>query len=212
MLWAKACGQSVWEGNGVTRLFIALDLPPQIAAELARLQPPPLAGIRLISAAQMHLTLHFIGEAAIAPVLAACRAIVAPAFSLRLSAVGQFRAADGAVTLWLGAEINDALMALHGAIAIGLKAYGCQPGWSPDPRPYRPHITLARCKPQVPARVIADFMGQRTRRGLPAVPVHGFALYSSITGSEGAQYTLEQWFPLHGVPAPAESGLHTPLQ
>lgn len=45
------------------RLFVAVSLPAATTAELALRQPPPMAGIRLVELGQMHLTLHFIGEA-----------------------------------------------------------------------------------------------------------------------------------------------------
>ncbi len=47
------------------RLFVAVDLPAAVAADLAMLQPPRTAGVRLVQQQQMHLTLHFLGQASV---------------------------------------------------------------------------------------------------------------------------------------------------
>ena len=47
----------------MARLFVALDLPHAVTTKLVAHQPRPCSGIRLIPPSQMHLTLHFIGEA-----------------------------------------------------------------------------------------------------------------------------------------------------
>ena len=45
------------------RLFVAVDLPRSATAELARILPAPLTGCRRAEPDQMHLTLHYLGEA-----------------------------------------------------------------------------------------------------------------------------------------------------
>jgi 2'-5' RNA ligase len=40
------------------RLFVAIDLPAAATAELVRIQPRPMAGLRVAEPGQMHLTLH----------------------------------------------------------------------------------------------------------------------------------------------------------
>lgn len=178
----------------MSRLFVAIDLPPDVAAMLARLQPPPGAGLRLSGREQMHVTLHFIGAADTARTAAALRAVRAQPFAFRLAGLGRFRARDGSHTLWAGVESNAALLALHAAVGAALSRTGFQS----EARAYAPHITLARCKPQVPARLLDEFLAQGATLDLPEVAVRGFALYSSITGGAGPQYTQEQWFPLAG--------------
>ncbi|MBI3284826.1 MAG: RNA 2',3'-cyclic phosphodiesterase [Burkholderiales bacterium] len=179
----------------MTRLFVALDLPPAVAAGLALLQPSSCAGLRLTRTADLHLTLHFIGEAGVAPMAQALQAVRAPPFSLRLAGLGSFRARDGSHMLWAGVEPNAALLALHEAVGLALAGTGFQP----DARRYHPHITLARCKPDLPATVVSAFLAQSAGLDWPELAVTGFALYSSITDSAGAQYRREQWFPLAGA-------------
>jgi 2'-5' RNA ligase len=66
----------------VRRLFVAIDLPAKVTNVLQRVQPPPVAGLRVISAGQMAMTLHFIGQADLAIVLDALHTVRAPAFAL----------------------------------------------------------------------------------------------------------------------------------
>jgi RNA 2',3'-cyclic 3'-phosphodiesterase len=178
----------------VTRLFVAIELPPALTSELARLQPSPLDGIKLTSMAQMHLTLHFIGDAPIAPAIAMLQLIRARPFTLRVSGLGQFRSKNGGVTLWAGVNDTEALMELHAAVGIALAAAGV----ALELHSYRPHITLAKWSSDVPASCIAQCIERGVGLILPEIAVEGFALYSSTTNNEGAQYQIEQRFPLPG--------------
>lgn len=170
-----------------------------MTAKLIRLQPPPCVGLRLIPAEQMHLTLHFIDEAAIAPTADALQTVRARPFVLRLAGLGQFRTRVG-VTLWVGVEFNEALLALHEAVVCALSdavsgaAVAAQ--LRLNARPYQAHISLARGKTVLPAEVLTRFLANEAGMALPEVEVRDFALYSSITGQAGAQYRCEQRFQL----------------
>lgn len=191
------------------RLFVAIDLPPDTTAALARLQPPPLAGIKLISRAQMHITLHFIGDAPIAPVIAMLQMVRAPSFSLRLSGLGQFRSRNGGAILWAGVDLNEALIALHAAVVLALSGHRWQPM-----RRFQPHITLAKCGTDVASQHIARLIDGKATARLPEVPVEGFALYSSHFSTNdcgGVQYRMEQWFPLRSGAADFGSAMPKPL-
>ena len=48
--------------SDVRRLFVAIDLPKPVCFELARLVAEPPHGVRPVPAAQLHLTLHFLGD------------------------------------------------------------------------------------------------------------------------------------------------------
>ncbi|MEO8418842.1 MAG: RNA 2',3'-cyclic phosphodiesterase [Methylophilaceae bacterium] len=174
------------------RLFVAVDLPAAVAAKLAGNQPPPMAGMRRVEPGQMHLTLHYIGEANIERIAAALRAVAVPAFSLTLEGVGRFHSTGKAVTLWAGVSDNAELLGLHAAIAAALAVEG----YRPEARHYSPHITLARCKSVVPAGVVAEFLARHAAFALPGVPVTAFGLYSSTLGGDAPVYRRERSFPL----------------
>jgi 2'-5' RNA ligase len=174
------------------RLFVALGLPAAAAAELAVIQLPRVAGVRLAEPGQMHLTLHYLGEANVERMAAALRAVAAPAFPLEIEGVGQFPSAGGALTLWAGLRASVALLGLHAAVADALAAEGFQP----EARRYTPHITLARCEPGVPADVVAEFLDRRRAFALPGLPVTEFGLYSSARVGDAPVYRCERSFPL----------------
>lgn len=168
-----------------------------MTTKLIRLQPPPCAGLRLIPAEQLHLTLHFIGAAAIAPTADALQTVRARPFALQLAGLGQFRTRAG-VTLWAGVELNEALLVLHDAVVCALSdaAVGAQLPF--NARPYQAHISLARGKSVLPAEVLLHFFASEAGMALPEMTVRDFALYSSITGPAGPQYRCEQRFQLVG--------------
>ncbi|MFC5475699.1 RNA 2',3'-cyclic phosphodiesterase [Paraherbaspirillum soli] len=174
------------------RLFIAVDLPAAATAELARIEPLPMPGMRLIAQDQMHLTLHYLGEADVERMGAALQAVALPAFSLTLERVGRFAAAGGAVTLWVGVRDNPQLLRLHAEVAGALAGEG----FLPEKRRYSPHITLARCKPVVPASVVSLFLEQHAAFLLPDLPVVGFGLYSSSLIDGVRVYLRERAFRL----------------
>lgn len=173
------------------RLFTAIALPQPLVQSLAALQPEPAPGLWLVAAEQMHLTLHFIGEAEVAHIAQALAAVEPQPFSLELAGVGQF--SQGAV-LWAGVQANAALLDLHAAIGRAL----AQAGIALETRPYRPHVTLARCrtaKPALPRHMLDSFLARGAAVRLPVMAVTRFALYSSHASAQGPVYRVQKWFP-----------------
>jgi 2'-5' RNA ligase len=183
------------------RLFVAVDLPATTAAELARLQPPRAPGVRLAEPGQMHLTLHYLGEAEVEPTAAALRAVAVPAFRLGFEGVGQFPSAGGAVTLYAGVRASPELLGLHAAVAAALGGEG----FCPEARPYTPHVTLARCEPGAAVGLVEEFLARHARFALFGVPVAGFGLYASTFVGEAPVYRRERSFPLQVVGSEARA-------
>lgn len=139
----------------------------------------PLPGIRLVPPDQMHVTLHFIGEADIKPLHGALSEIEHPAFTITIASIGQFKGAGGAV-LWAGVNRNPELASLHAMVGRKLASTG----FKPESRSYKPHITLARCN-SVSRPLLADFIATHDSLLIPNIPVIAFTLYSSDL-SQGA--------------------------
>ena len=177
------------------RLFTALPLPPEASASLAAARPAPAKGVRLVAPDQMHVTLHFIGEAQIDHVSGLLQGIEMPACELALGGVGQF--GRGSV-LWAGVQPHQALLQLHADIGTALAAGGI----AIESRSYRPHVTLARCKPDVPQAYVADFLERHAGLQLPPLRATRFALYSSTPSTNGPLYRIERWFPSSEEPGP----------
>jgi len=127
----------------MARVFFAL-WPDAAAREALAVHAARLAREargRVVPAANFHLTLAFLGEVDAAGLdRARCAAgrVDCPAFALGLDCQGSFRRAGVA---WVGCrEAPPPLLALQSALERSLG----QEGFAPEPRPYAPHLTLAR--------------------------------------------------------------------
>jgi RNA 2',3'-cyclic 3'-phosphodiesterase len=174
------------------KLFVAVVLPDVATTKLAALRPQPIPGVRLAQPDQMHLTLHYVGEAEVERTAASLAAVTAPSFPLVLEGVGRFSSADRAVILWAGVRETPDLLGLHTATASAL----ADVGFRPESRRYAPHLTLARCGAETPQDWVEEFLAQQKGFSLPAVSVTMFGLFSSTFVSDAPVYRLERFFPL----------------
>ena len=161
------------------RLFVAIDLPPDIKLSLARLCTD-LPRVRWVAADNFHLTLRFIGEAddaTAAVIAAALRQIEAPRFWLALAGVGQF----GGHTLWVGVAPDPALAQLQSDIENRLQ--GIVP--AADARPYRPHVKLAHSRRR---RSFRSFLDEHAGFGAGPFEVTEFSLIESHLSESGPIY------------------------
>jgi 2'-5' RNA ligase len=152
------------------RLFIALWPTPAIrralCAEQSRWLWPP--GAAVTPADKLHLTLHFIGNvpALRVPEVIQGLNVAVPRLALTLdtSECWPNRCAVLSPSRW-----PASLAALHGALAHALRALALPV----EPRPWRPHVTLAR-----------RAAGAAPPAQPPSLhwPVHGFVLVRSRAG------------------------------
>ncbi len=96
-------------------------------------------GAALVPTERLHLTLHFLGEVAPAqlPALAAGLRVGFEPFELRF---GRGEVWPRGTVVLRPAATPPALAALHGRLAAALAALALPV----DPRPFQPHVTLAR--------------------------------------------------------------------
>lgn len=131
--------------EGALRLFFALPLPPDLRETLGRWQQAqPWTG-GWSRPEGLHLTLAFLGERtpeALAGLEAVGAAVAAGhrAFDLRTTAPGGFPERKRARVLWLGVA---PCLGLEG-LAADLRERLAAAGETCDPKPFRPHLTLAR--------------------------------------------------------------------
>lgn len=176
----------------MTRLFVALSLPDEVATPLNWIQSG-VPGARWQTRDQLHLTLRFIGEAdgreadAIDDALSG---IAAPGFSLQLKGVGEF-GGKRPHSLWAGIDQNEALLHLQRKIETALQRVG-RPA---DKHKFTPHITLARLKGAQQGRVM-DWLTDHALFASIPFPVHAFILYSSLLTSDGSIYRAEKAYRL----------------
>ena len=181
----------------VTRLFVAVDLDEStrlavagIAGELAeRLRRCRGVGrIGWVRAAQLHLTLRFLGDVDEARVPAIREAVSAPlahpGFDLWFEGLGIFPPAGRARVVWLGVKEGRAGLAeMYREIDLRLRAAGV----APDPRPFQAHLTLGRFR-DAAIRPDLAAIGSGT---VPLGPcrVDRATLYESRLSSAGPAYT-----------------------
>ncbi len=152
------------------RLFFALWPAPELAQALTAWQAAlPRHGGRRVPQHNLHLTLAFAGDVDAA--MAAClqqgaEAVTAPAVALTLDRMDRF-----GPLLWIGPSQTPPPLA---ALAEQLAALLTRCGLTPDPRPYRPHVTLIRHAHRAPTQLPEP----------PALPWHAdhFCLAESLPG------------------------------
>ena len=183
------------------RLFVAIELPPSVKQELARIALG-VPGARWLEADEIHLTLRFIGEVdgdVYRDVAGVLGEIDTPAFPLVLKGVGHFPPRGEPRILWAGVERNQELQRLHGRVESALGRVGVPP----DDRKFSPHVTLARLKHTPPERV-GRYLTQYGLFRTDPFPVTEFALFSSQLGSKRAVHRLEEAYPLRATSAALE--------
>ncbi len=183
---------------GQRRLFIALELPPAARSALARWAAETvgaIAGVRLIAEADLHVTLAFLGWRPADDVPAAEHIVAGlggPAPELAPSGTAWLpprRPRLAAVDL---ADPAGTAGALHARTASEVSE---RLGIAPDPRPFRPHVTVARLG-----------RSRRPRCGpalappnLPAFHAAAVSLLESHLEPGGARYGLLARQPLGGA-------------
>ena len=97
------------------RLFLGLELPEHQCQQLLALREP-IVSLRWQTAAQLHLTVRFIGDVQdlqVAELTPALAALDAPAFLLQLGGVGYFGSPQRPSILWAGVLAPAPLQALR---------------------------------------------------------------------------------------------------
>jgi 2'-5' RNA ligase len=137
------------------RLFVALDPPDPVQRRLASIQTElrRLAGrhadeVRWVAPEGIHLTLQFLGAVpeerlpAIEDAVAAAASASRP-LALEVKGAGGFPSARRPRVVWAGVEGDRTALA---ALAADLGRRLAPLGFTPDERPFSPHLTLGRAR------------------------------------------------------------------
>lgn len=169
----------------ISRLFIAL-WPPADAAKSLRARCVEAMGSEnsgCLAADRLHLTLHFIGQVDSNQRAALQDGICAPfaPFELRLS---RWEAWSRGLFVSRPLVAPDALIRLHAELGHRLRELACRT----DTRPFRPHLTLARCSVGPGATGAA-----RTPQWPPPIAwlVQDFRLCESLSGPPARYLALK---------------------
>ena len=180
------------------RLFFAIELPQSVRASLSQLHPASDTSFRWVDAAQLHVTLAFLGEQpeTALPMLEQIGSSAAGACkrsSLQLGEPGSFGPRRAPRVLWIGlAGDVAALLALQSRLAEGLRSGG----FDVEARDYAPHITLARRRPNAAPNQPAPWPPDSSALPKPAIPLDHLTLFQSRLSPRGASYHPLGQFPL----------------
>ena len=192
------------------RLFVAVPLPDDAAAAVrsivdeVRAAPLPdgARDVRWVRLDGLHFTLRFLGptpDARIPPTAAAVHAVAASAvkpFDLELGGAGTFPPHGRPRALWIGITAGADQL---GRLATDLDAALVAAGWPSEPRPFRPHLTLARSDGVAAGTLVAGRLaGAMADRRIP-VRIDRLGLFESVTGGGPARYVPVTSEPLGAI-------------
>ena len=186
------------------RLFVALEIPPEVRGNLAALiqelralEPSRSSSakkMRWVRPENLHVTLKFIG-AAPPEMLDAIRAALSGVASPRIVEVhfrglGFFPNEKRARVFWVGVEATPNLLELAADVDLRLEKAGIPR----ESRPYSPHLTLARLEPPGVAGESHAIAQKNAAREFGGLRTGEFHLIESKLKSTGAEYTTLQSF------------------
>lgn len=170
------------------RLFVGLELPDSLKQALLA-SMGGVANARWQTAAQLHLTLRFIGEVdrhSCADIAATLGRVNIRPFMAELGEPGLFDHRGRIDALWVGVRPAAALAQLAKSVNAALASVGVPP----EPRAFVPHITVARGRSMIGATGWPQSPIPRL-----SWPVDGFALFESRMGRDGSDYAVLACWP-----------------
>ncbi len=180
----------------LSRLFVAADLTVdarhRLAHVLAEWAPQGLPG-RVVPPHNWHLTIRFIGDADEVSrdrlIAGLDTSLAFGPVAIELSTLGSFPRSSRAEVLWVGVSRGAERLADLAAIVEEVVR---RAGFSPEERPFSPHLTLSRIRPPEDLRpLLAHPPVERVSFDLTDL-----TLYRSHLGSGGARYEPIEVFPL----------------
>ncbi len=180
------------------RLFVGIPLIAPVIDELAaisiRLQSNG-DGLRWSMPESWHITLQFLGNGSQLQyecIVARLRELRSPPVPVELAEVGFF---DRAGIFFAGVNLTRELVALQRNVTEATRHCG----FTPEDRPYRPHITLARSKGKVGTLGLVTLKTRiRRQPNFTRFVADRFAVYESFTRPTGSHYEIREDFRLDG--------------
>ncbi len=181
------------------RQFLAVAVPASddLERRLAQCRAAwtgPGTAPRFVSPSQLHLTLRFLGDVdpeQEATLHHSLTALDVPTMELAVDgSLGVFSGVSRARVLWARVGGNG-VRALH-ELARALETLVRTAGFAPEPKPFRPHVTLARWRGRpASAEVVRDYL-QRARFGSEPLQWTARELlrYRSELQPDGARYQV----------------------
>lgn len=157
-------------------------------------------GCSWVPSENLHMTVKFMGD--VSPTSRIdIESIVqdnmagAPAFTLSPAGSGCFPNPRRMKVLFVAYTVPDWLPGWVKKLDKALESVGLKK----DKKKFHPHVTLARIRKQVPARIAEKMLKEVGKVELPDVPVRSLRLMESNLSEEKAQYEVLRSFPLEGT-------------
>ncbi|MBV8055320.1 MAG: RNA 2',3'-cyclic phosphodiesterase [Deltaproteobacteria bacterium] len=185
------------------RAFVALRLSAEVECAIAEFAAPMRAlrsGVRWVRPANLHLTLRFLGDTVdnnllllLGQALNQISGQTSP-FMLHARGTGAFPNLDRPRIIWIGL-VSEQLSQL----AQHVEGAAVQVGFTPEGRPYTPHLTIGRVRDLHGWPRIRQMLRQSPNPDFGSVLISEMILYRSILGGEAAQYQPLTRYPLTGA-------------
>jgi len=175
------------------RLFVGLELPEMVRVRLGMVRGP-LPGARWIDPEDMHITLRFAGDIdnrQADELVGFLDGIATTPFEVMIREVGAFGGREPR-SVHAGVEPSEDLDLLQRAVERACRSAGLPP----EPRAFKPHVTLARLRGTKPD-LVARFLGSRGSLAIGPITVDRFVLFSSRPRVGGGPYVVENVFPFY---------------
>jgi len=181
------------------RLFLGLrvSIPTanslaQCVEQLSRRARDANLDIKWVAPASYHVTLKFLGWTrrdlieAIDDRIGAAIAGIAP-FKFKTQRIGAFPSLDKATVVWAGVEDPGAIAELAKRIEVA----AVELGFPAEPRPFHPHVTLARVRE---TRLLRDVVLPMSEQMFSGTAVDSVILFESEAKSSGSVYReISRW-------------------
>ncbi len=186
------------------RLFIAIEIPPEIKSQIAKvisqLQSAE-ADIRWGRPEKLHITLKFLGETReevlpqIVLLLEGVAGNTSP-FTIRYSGLGCFPTMHEPRVVWVGVDdIADRLRPLVASIEAEMTSIGLEK----EVKEFHPHVTIGRMKNRKNISTLLRTMQSITLESQPT-SITEIVLIKSELKPNGSVYGLVKAFELTGIP------------
>jgi 2'-5' RNA ligase len=174
------------------RLFTGLELPAEIASQLA-LARGGVLGARWIEPTDYHITLRFLGDVDLSvahDVAETLDDIRRPPVAVRFDGLSWF-GGDRPRALVARVRPDPPLIELQADQERRMRRVGLPP----ETRKFTPHVTLARLR-GVKARAVADYLDLRGALAAEEFTAERFVLFSSRDSVGGGPYVVEAAYAL----------------
>jgi RNA 2',3'-cyclic 3'-phosphodiesterase len=182
------------------RAFVALRISAEVESAIAEFVDhlrPLSSGVRWVRAANLHLTLRFLGDAVGRNLLLELDknlgeiAVQTSPFVLHASGTGAFPNFERPRTIWIGLVSGELIR-----LAAEVDGAVMEAGFAREGRPYMPHLTVGRVRDLRGLQRIRQALRQSRKQDFGSSLISEMILYRSILGGEASQYQELARYPL----------------